>query len=253
MNKRFCAAAVWAPLALLAMGVCTPGCGGGGAAGLTPVPLTPAASTEPATESATGAASFSVAWPPATRLIPAAASSLVVRISRGATVLAERVITRPAPGQTNASVTFASLPVGTLNATVSAAPNADGTGIVLASGQVSFAVTAGTTTPITLTLATSVHHLEATPASLTVALGGSDTLTITAKNAAGDVVLTTPDTWTWTTSNASVASVIGVGDSALVQGVTQGTVTLTATETESGKSVSIPVLVQSGGVVMTIR
>src|ERR1044071_894783 len=86
----------------------TPGCGGSGSG-------------------AGGRAVFKVLWPVPSRLIPLAANSIKVDIRRGTTVVASKILARPAQGG-QGQADFDTLPVGSLNATATAYPNPDATG-----------------------------------------------------------------------------------------------------------------------------
>ena len=180
---------------------------------------------------AAGAASFAVRWPaPAqvrARLIPAAANSIVVTITRSGTVIASQTLVRPA-----ASLTFPALPVGTLSVSATAYPNANGTGAAQAAATAPLVIADGQSTPLTLTLADTVTSLTVTSTAQSLPVGGTLPLAATARSAAGDVVLT-GGSIAWSSSNTSVATVSAGG---VVSGVGAGFSILTATDSESGVS-----------------
>ncbi len=219
---------------LFLLAVWLTGCGGGG---------TPAGSVS----RATGRATVTVHWPARTRVIPLAANSISVSVAQGANILTTQLLARPANGNT-ASVTFNSLPVGTLNVTATAYPNADGTGTAQATAATPLAIQANQNTPFSLTMGSTIDHLDSAPVSLALAVGQVVPVTVTAKDAAGNTVLIQPQTLHWLSSDSTVASVDGTGN---VTGVAiGGTVTpvqITVTETESNKSVNIPVVVSATG------
>ncbi len=191
------------------------------------------------TESVAGSARITILWPETTRLIPAASQSINVSMSGPRGTIASRVIPRPAGGGP-AQVTFTNLPVGQLAVTATAYPNADGTGIPQARGSTTLQITAGNTTAFTVTMDSTIDRIEITPAALALNVGEVVTLTASAKDAVGNLVLTLPATITWISSADSIARVDSAGN---VTGVFEGTAQITARETESNKIASMQVTV----------
>lgn len=208
-------------LSLLGGAVSLSGCGGGSAVSV----------------ASTGRATVSIVWPDVTRLIPAAAGSVTVTFYQGTTALFSQTVARPSSGSTSA-LTFDSLPTGTLNVGAVAFPNADGTGTAQASAATTAAISAGQTTAIGLTMASTIASLGATPASPSVAVGATTALVATAKDASGNAVLTSA--LSWSSSDTSVAT---VSSSGVVTGIAAGGATVTVTESESGKAASVTVTV----------
>lgn len=204
------------------------GCGGGGS------------------QSLTGRATFTVIWPPPSRLIPLAANSITVTIFRNGNQVASQVLARP-PGGGSASATFNPLPVASLTATATAFPNTDGSGVAQATATVPLTVSAGQSTAFTVTMASTIDHLELSPASPSVPVTQTLALAVTAKDISNNIVLMAPSKLTWGSANTNKATVDanGVVTGVAPTGVNPGPVQVTVTDTESGKSVSAAVAVTS--------
>src|SRR5262245_13321981 len=123
------------------------GCGGGGS-----------------TQSESGGKiAVAIAWPDRSRLIPVASNAIKVTISKGETVLATRVLARPQTGnQTN--TTFENLKIGDLTFAALAYPNADGTGVAQATGTSIVTTQSGQTANVSLTMNSTIDHMELGPA-----------------------------------------------------------------------------------------
>jgi hypothetical protein len=205
------------------------GCGGSGAA-------QPAAVV-----GETGRATITVRWPEPgdSRLIPAAANSIRVTLTDEENLnVGEATLTRAQP-----TATFPQLPVGPVTVRASAHPNADGSGIAQASATGILNVVANADTPITLTLLSTIVTLELLPNTDRLGAGTTQQYSATARNAAGEIVLTAPSTFAWSVTSGGSTSVGGgnaasVSDTGLVTALRPGTTTLSVTETESGKSAS---------------
>nr|WP_309692525.1 Ig-like domain-containing protein [Armatimonas sp.] len=198
------------------------GCGGGNS------------STDSPT-SGRGAAQFTILWPevkPDSRLIPAAAKSITIKLVGPVTVT--KTVARPPVGTNQTTVNFPDLDSGTYTATATAYPNADGTGTAQATGTVNVTIVKNQTATSSLTMGTTITKVEVAPASFAVAKGGTTTLTAMAYDASNAIVLT-GSTWSWSSSDTGKAIVSGTTTSAIVTGVASGSTTITATESESGK------------------
>jgi hypothetical protein len=183
-----------------------------------------------------GRATFTLHWPERTsgRLIPRAANSFRVVVRDDARVIhAEQVVVRPAGGGTS-TVTLGPLPVGELSVSASAYASSDGSGVALAVGSASLAITAGGNTAVGITLNSTIQSIEVgyTPRPLRVTQ--TTTLSLSARDAAGNLVLTSPDQWRFTSSNPLIARILAPGDQ--LQAIATGTVVVTATDRESGVS-----------------
>jgi hypothetical protein len=206
------------------------------------------ASDSSTTRSGTVSISFRWPTPSSTRLVPAASKSIKVVVlgdetaNRG-TVLAQKVLSRPAAGETSVNVIF-TVPVGNVKLMATAYPNADGTGVAQAQVQETFDVRENNTASITLTMAGTIKSIAITPATTSVTLGGADiSYVATAKDAAGAAVLTLPANLQWTVDNAAVATLTPVsGNSVTLHAVKAGTVNISVKETESGVSSALMLL-----------
>ena len=213
-----------------------PGCGGSS-------PTSP--STDVAAASS-GRAVFTVVWPASstTRLIPLAARSIRVDVLRSnGTVVASQLLARAGTDSASATLTFPNLPVQTLTARATALPQTDGTGTAQATGSVPLVIQAGQTVSFSLTMASTVDHLETNTATVPLTSGQTFQMTETARDApgtSGNVVLTTPAKIQWKSSNMLAVSVDSDG---LVTALSAGSATITVSDQESGKSVSADVTV----------
>jgi len=219
----------WVLLPLLGAGFAgtVAGCGGGMSV------------TSPA---ALGRAVFTVQWPGSTssRLIPSGANSIKVSITSadGIRTLGQATLARPTGGG-QTSATFDNLPVGPAAATATAYPTTDGTGTAQAQAGMNVTVVGNQTTPLTLTMASTIDHIDVTPANPTLSIGQKVTLTATPRDATGSIVLTPPSNLRWASSSGA-ASIDGSG---AVTAVSAGSPIVTVTEQESGKSGSTLVTV----------
>lgn len=206
-----------------------PGCGGGGSS------------------PKTGSAAILVTWPARSRLIPAASNSIKATFSRNGQTLATQTIVRPAGGG-QTTTTFDGLPTGDLTLAATAYPNADATGVAQAQGGSTVTIVGGQTANVTLSLDSTITHVEVTPSAPTVTTGKTLPLIATATDAAGSVVLVEADRLQWTSGTAAAATVDANG---VVTGVATGTSAITVTDTESGKSGSVTVTVANAAVVIS--
>ncbi|MBM3493475.1 MAG: hypothetical protein FJX72_04010 [Armatimonadetes bacterium] len=219
-------------VALLVVVGLSVGCGGGGGGG------------------PEGTAVMTLAWPSRSRAIPAAANSVTAILRIGTTAVATRAVARPASGDPS-TVLSDHVRAGTMTVEVTAHPNADGSGIAQARGWTSVTISEGQTSTITCTMASTVDRLEMTAANPSVSAGGTVQLAVTGKDSAGAVVLLWPTKLNWTTTSATHATVTveGLVTGAKPTGVTPGSVGVTVTDTESGKSVQAPLTVTSNATV----
>ena len=128
------------------------------------------------------------------RLVPFAANSIRVRLTQRGALVSEQLMVRPANGG-NASAQFDQITPGNTLLSAVAYPSADGTGVAQAQATDGLTVIASQTVPVHLTLASTIDRLEVTPAPPTTLAPGSQVqLTATAKNASGEVVITSTGT-----------------------------------------------------------
>ncbi|MGC4046254.1 MAG: DUF3500 domain-containing protein [Armatimonas sp.] len=175
-------------------------------------------------------------------MIPVASNSIKVTFYQGAIAVATQIVARPTTGNTS-TLTFNGLPAGNLLVAAVALPNTDGTGNPQASTAVTSNIVIGQTAEISMTMASTIASLAISPATATIAPGSNTSLTATAYDASSVVVLTSPSTISWSSSNSGVAVVSASG---VVTGVAEGTATITATESESGKTATAIVTVTTG-------
>jgi outer membrane protein assembly factor BamB len=232
MPLRF-AGAMSASCLILSGLIAAPGCGGSGGRATTVLSDTSVQSV--------GKASFTIHWPAPSRLIPSAANSIVVTIAKtDGSLLAKKTLSRPVEGGTT-SATFDDLQVGSVVATVTAHPSTDGTGTVQASAADTVTIEGGKTATLSLTLGSTIDHLDVSPSSLPLTTGETASLTVTAKNAEGEIVLTAPANITFASDTAGTATVDSNGQ--ITAGSTAGTATITVTEKESGKTTTATITV----------
>jgi streptogramin lyase len=196
---------------------------------------------------ADGRAVITVAWPTRSRLIPAAANSITATFKRGQEVVASQVLSRPANGA-QSTATFDNLKVGSLTLTAAAYPNADGTGVAQAQGGTTVAIQSGQTANVTLTMDSTINHIEVTPPSPTVQVGQTVSFLATATDASGGVVLTAPSKLQWASQTPAVATIDGAG---VATAVSLGSSLITVTDTESGKGGSVTLTVAPGPVAIS--
>jgi len=177
-----------------------------------------------------------VAWPAreSSRLIPVAANSIRITIAGPDGFSVTKVIARPVT-----DAVFANLPPGELTVTASAHPDtlaltmpaqAQGAQTILAKVDEQFQVA--------LTLDSTIDRVELTGGSAGLDVGTSGNYSVTAKNAAGQVVLTAAAKWEWSITDTSIASVTPNGLSAVISALRAGSVTVSIREVESGKNIS---------------
>src|SRR5262249_40510051 len=148
---------------------------------------------------------------------------------------------RPTTGN-QTSTTFQNLKTGSLSLTATAFPNTDGTGVAQAAGTTPVTILSGQTANISLTMTSTIDHLEISPLNPTLGVGGTFQLASSARNAAGSIVLISQSKAQWSTSNASVASVDNLGT---VRGAGVGVASISVKDVESGKTASTNVTVNS--------
>ena len=182
----------------------------------------------------TGRAVVKITWPDRSRLIPVASNSIKVVFTRGAQVVDSQLIPRPVSGN-QTQTTFTNLKTGSLTLTATALPNSDGSGVAQATGTTPVTISSGQTTAVTLTMASTINHLEISPQNPNVSVGSSLQLTVTAKDLSGSVVMISETKLQWVSSAPAVISVDAFGK---VTASSASSAQITVTETESGMSAS---------------
>ena len=96
-------------------------------------------------------------------------------------------------------------------------------------------IVTGQKTQINIDPTSTIQKITLTPAPVTNAADAA-TVSALATDAAGQTVLTDPKNWRWTLADPSVAQIVSDGAQASLRASRPGNVTITAMETESGKS-----------------
>ena len=180
-----------------------------------------------------------VAWPGrgVSRMIPVAAECVRVVVTgpNGFSTTADLV--RP-----QTSITLSGLPVADLTVAASAYPTANPSGaIAQASAVRTVSGIAGGTSRLDLSLDSTIARVEVSADPPSVRRGASGVLGVSAYDASGRLVLTRPSSWTFVPDASGILAVHGGGDSTTFDGLAKGTGRITATETESGKSIALDV------------
>ena len=219
--------ATLASLVLITIGSLAVGCGGHGGG----------------THPKVGRLRFTVIWPDEalartvhSRVIPVSAQSLRVDVKQGATLVSSAIIARPAT-----TTTFSDLPAGAMSVVASAFASTDGTGTPLATATVSTTIASNVTATVDVTMASTIDHLEVTPSPYTVGALQSGTINVVGKDASNAVVLIDPSSLSFSSSNSTVASVTSGG--VVTAGAAVGSATISISEADSGKSLSLPLSV----------
>ena len=191
-----------------------------------------------------GRATFAVRWPESTgRLVPLFANSIVIviRSADGKTV-GNATLNRPAgSGALSTSTTIDPLPTGDLIATAAAYPERDGAGVAQATAAAPLAILAGSNTEIHLVPQSTIDHLDVTAASASVGVAYSVQVAATARDAEGNIVLTSPSKRRYTLSDPQIARIDST--TGILTGNSVGTAQVTVTDDESGKTGTVTIKV----------
>lgn len=216
MKKVFLIVLTW--ITLLSVIGC--GGGGGGSSSIT-----------------TGRVAVAINWPGRSRYIPPYANSVVCRITASPSKTYTLTLNRTGDSAYQGTAMFAQgIPVGNYTMIVSAYPEANGVGSVVAQAQVGVSVTAGQTSTVDVTadMQTTIDHLVINGTPLAVNLGSTLTVSARAVSASNQTILLPQGALTY-----SVVSGAGSIDpqSGLFTPVSAGTTRIRATE--SGLSMSV--------------
>jgi hypothetical protein len=233
---------LWSITVVLA-GILLAGCGGGS----TLAPATGSTAT-------IAGATFTVKWPErASRYIPSQANAIEVVITDGETEIARNYTMRPEHGGTS-TINFPLLPAGTLTATAKAYsyyyPGEMMSQGVLAVGTGALVTHSHQVAAITLTMATTIDHLAIAPSAFLFSVGAQRNLTVTAVDATDAWVLQMPNQQlAWSYSTPGIVAVTAPREQyssygGLLKGLATGNVTVTATDTETGKAGTVTVTVR---------
>jgi hypothetical protein len=125
-----------------------------------------------------------------------------------------------------------------LSATASTFASTDGTGIALSTNTVTVAIAAGQTTNQTINMATTITALVSNYTRPTLMSGEEQAVSISGRNANGDILPITTSMLTWTPADTNVAQV----SAEKIQYRGAGRTNVVVLDTESNVSVSIPVV-----------
>lgn len=208
-----------------------------------------------------GSVKITIHWPDAptsrqSRLLPAASNSINIQFkgsnpgNNQSAFSTHALVARPASGNTS-TVTVTDLPPDTYTETATAYPGSDGMGTAQATGSianVSVKASQLTTTP-DLTMNTTIKTLTVTPSATTATAGGATvSLTATAMDANGKVVLTAPSNITFANDKTTLATLSTGSNPATLTPLAAGTVNITATETESKvASAAVAIVISAAG------
>ncbi len=198
-----------------------------------------------ATPTPTGVLNVDINWPTrTTRAIPSLANSISIEVTNLIGFDSVQTVNRPTSG-TYSTVSFATVPAGTVTVTATAYSGNDKTGTLLASASVSATITQGQTSTVGINMASTITQVVISGYTATT-LNKGDTVTLiaTPENASGQAVPVASDAITWISDNYKVANVSTAG---LVTTVGVGKVDIIATERESGITASVTFTVQSNG------
>jgi cytochrome c biogenesis protein CcmG/thiol:disulfide interchange protein DsbE len=191
-----------------------------------------------------GRATFKIAWPKRSRLIPSASNSIKVEVRQNGALLRTIILDRPADGSPSTAL-FDPLPAGGLTVTATAYPEAAAGGVALATATGQLVIKVGENTSVTLTMASTITDIYPFGEDWRIPPGATTTMAAYAYNADGDLVLTTPQKLRWESDNPAVAAVDANG---VVRGIGIGDANITVTDTESGKSGSTEIGVRAKGI-----
>ena len=232
MKKSFLAPGISA-LALIGLS----GCGGSSVS-----PGTPGGPSTPVTR---GNAAFNIKWPPrssdTTRLIPQAANSLLILVTdSNGTQVERRVITRPTGDILETHIEFNNLDPIRHTFNVSAHPGTSADGTAQARGAVSLDVPTGGTVTQSLRLDSTIDHITLSQTTADIKPGRELLVVATPYDSDGNIVLVA-GSWQWLSTNPSALSITyDKGLATFRPGVSGGTTTVTAKDSESGKSAAKP-------------
>ncbi len=202
-----------------------------------------------ATRQKNGEIAFTVTWPEPSRLIPRAASSIQIRLFRGALEIATPVVlNKPTDFTTGQALVskaaFSGLDVGgpttpiEYRVVATAFPTVGASGVAQATGQTAASsVLLSTTTPsarVPLTMNSTIARIEVAPNNLpSLLVSRFKTLTATCFDASNNVVLVDDGSITWSLVGIAVGHLSGTtGNSVVFTGDNAGLAQVQATVTE---------------------
>ncbi|MCG9893922.1 MAG: PQQ-binding-like beta-propeller repeat protein [Fimbriimonadaceae bacterium] len=198
----------------------------------------------------TGEIRFTVDWPATTRQLPAATRSLLVSVELEGEPIAQRLFLPPAePGLTEHRID--EIPTGvTVTVDLQAKPTPDGQGVSLSAARFEVPMPESGEASFQATLENEVRSVRLSSEALTIPVGGSETITATARNDRDEIVLVDPGAWEWTGDSDSVR-LTPDGASVEVLALARGAALIQARDRESNRtseSARITLCPPAGGV-----
>ena len=215
------------------------------------VPSIPGSGSQ-ASASSLGALALSVQFPQGVSRqqgVPLGAAVVKVRVvdpTSGNDLAQPQIVGAPTTG-TSATVTFQNIRAGAVRVIATAHPDQNAAQPPLASGQVDTTVTAGSTTQVTVPIASTINTVTVSPTTLSLTVGGaspSGVLTASVTDASNTALTGAP--LTWSSSNSTVATVTQSATNpaqATVAAVAPGTATIEVREFNTGKTADATVTV----------
>lgn len=186
-----------------------------------------------------GSIKFTIQWPDRPRSAPTRADYVVVDVM-GTNHLQDRQIAyRPGNGASTATLTFGPYPVGTI--VLTSTYYVYGSNTPLATGSQTVSVLPEQTAPVTVAVNSTITSVSVSALLTRIGRGATTMAVATATDASGNMVMTTPGRWSWTSSNAVVAWVSTDNNPATVHAIARGLTFVKATETESGISGTVSI------------
>jgi hypothetical protein len=191
---------------------------------------------------------FTVKWPQPSRVIPSKTKTIKIHIVGPEQFSLDVPPITHTAGKTTETVTVSNLPVGGLLITANAYPDPADPDLTnqganantsLASATIPFTTQAGSNNAIGLTMETTVDHLDiASSVAGGIPVGGTATLTATARDGSNNVVLVNPAKIQWSIAQGADASVVTLpatltGLSITVTGAKEGQTALRAAYMET--------------------
>lgn len=190
-----------------------------------------------------------VTWPDSTRLIPFKTQSLRISIDwvkdgTETSIIESHVVDRPDPLKTLVSETVYNVPTGSgYRLTVTAHPNAGGTGTALARfvSPANLSVHPGGTSEWPVTLISTIKTISIEPAVTSIGIGEKKIVSAVARDASGSTVLLAFSSIAWMVGNPGTLignrNVLGLADNEIqLEGLLAGTSTVSVMDQESGQS-----------------
>ncbi|MBD3176608.1 MAG: hypothetical protein GF320_15615, partial [Armatimonadia bacterium] len=201
---------------------------------------TPGGSIPGAVATETGGLTVRADFPEvAARVIPQGTASIGLTVTSAADggELASGLLT-----PSTSELSFDALPAeAEVKLIAEAYPNADGTGVPLATGTALTTVPVGSNAQVAISMESTVATVTVSPSSCSIGPGANVDIVATAKDDQDRIVLVTG--WTWASSDEAVVTVSAEG---LAAGVAEGVATITATEDDTGTGAESTVSVEGG-------